>query len=375
MRGQADVELDFTVPMRRDLDVDDVRIAISANANGLGLPLSETRTLSNARVGFFVDNDHLTAEGTAEVNGVPMLITWEENFDSRYAFSTQVRVRGTLDETGGENLRLVLPEWMAGPIPVSATFLGRQFNFERAEFRADLTSVHADIELVNFLNNGGADVSEMRIDGSEFEVLGEFSLDETGRLVSASFPTVRRGPDTDFGLELSAPDGQAPTWRITGRSIDASRIFSDDDETEQSEPNEESDEDIAPVNVDLEVETVVVGEDMALRDVAFRFAVEDNERLTDFFLDANGPRDGTIVGRFNNEDSIRSISLTSDQAGGCRLSRDDPDHEFYGCRSAFHGPAVFSRLLGRAAQAVAKRGHSVHHAGGALQRARWPGKH
>ena len=330
--GQADVVLDFTLPMRRDLAVDDVRIEITANANGLGLPLSETRTLTDARIEFFVDNDHLTAEGTGNVNDVPMLITWEENFDSRFAYSTQVRVRGTLDEAGRESLRLVVPEWMSGPIPVSGTFLGRQFNFERAEIRADLTPVGVDIDLINFvkqpgqiasgsgivefLDDGGIDVSELRIDGSEIEVLGEFSLDRTGRLFTASLSTVRRGSDTDFGLQLSAPEGQAPSWRIAGRNLDARRIFSDENEIEQEEPNQETEQVIAPVHVDLEVETVLVREDLALHDVTYRFVMEENERLADFYLDGTGPGDGTIIGRFSEEGDTRSVTITSDDAGG-----------------------------------------------------------
>ena len=98
--GEAVVELDLTIPMRRDLDVDDVRIAITANASGLGLPLSDTRTLSNARARIFVDNNELTAEGTGDLNDVPMLFTWEENFHPGNAYSTRVGVRGTLDEEG-----------------------------------------------------------------------------------------------------------------------------------------------------------------------------------------------------------------------------------------------------------------------------------
>jgi hypothetical protein len=329
--GNAEVELDLTVPMRRDLDVDDVRIAITANARGLGMPLSDTRTLSDARVQAFVDNDHLIAEGTGDLNDVPLLFTWEENFDSRYAFSTHIGVRGTLDETGRENLRLVAPDWMSGPIPVSATFLGRQFNFERAEVGADLTAVHADIEVVNFvkepgrqvsgsgivdfLDDGGIGISDMRIDGSGIEILGEFALDQAGHLVSASFPTIRHGPDTDFGLELSAPVGDVPSWRLSGRGIDASRVFSDDDETQMQEVSQESDQDIAPVRVNLDLDTVVVREEMALHDVTFRFALEENERLTDFHLDAIGPGDGTVTGRFSEEDAIRGITITSDQAG------------------------------------------------------------
>jgi len=329
--GNADVELDLTIPMRRDLDVDDVRIAITVNARGLGVPLSDTRTLSDARAQVFVDNDHLTAEGTGDLNDVPMLFTWEENFDSRYAFSTQVSVRGTLDESGRESLRLVAPDWMSGPIPVSATFLGREFDFERAEFRADLTAVDADIEVVNFvkepgqsvsgtgivdfLDDGGVDISDMRIDGSGFEVFGELALDQAGSLVSASFPTIRYGPSIDFGLELSAQVGDVPSWRLSGRSIDASRVFSDDDEAETPEVSQESDQDLAPVKVDLDLETVVVREEMALHDVTFRFALEENERLTDFHLDAVGPGDGTVNGRFSEEDAVRSITITSDQAG------------------------------------------------------------
>ncbi len=329
--GEVEVELDLTIPMRRDLDVDDVRIAITASASRLGLPLSDTRTLSNARARIFVDNDRLTAEGTGDLNDVPMLFTWEENFNPGNAYSTHVGVRGTLDEEGRENLHLVTPEWMSGPVSVSATFFGREFDFEKAEVRADLTAAQAGIEVINFakaagervsgsgtiefLDSGAAVISDIHVAGLEIEVLGEFALDEAGRLVSASLPTVRFGASSDFGVELSAPIGQTPSWRLYGRGIDASRIFTDDDELATAETQEEDEQDISPIRVDLELETVAVREGMALRDVAFRYAIEENERLTDFYLDAMGPGDGTIIGRFSEEDSIRGITISSDQAG------------------------------------------------------------
>jgi hypothetical protein len=43
--------------------------------------------------------------------------------------------------------------------------------------------------------------------------------------------------------------------------------------------------------------------------------LEENERLTDFYLDAGGPGEGTITGRFGDENGARSIAIDSDQAG------------------------------------------------------------
>jgi hypothetical protein len=341
--GQAEVGLDLTIPMRRDLDVDDVRIAITVNATGLGMQLSETRTLSNARAQYFVDNDHLTGEGTGDLNGVPLMFTWEENFSSGDYYSTRVGVRGTLDEGGRERLRLVTPDWMSGPIAVSATFLGNEFDFESAEVRADLTAAQADIDLINFvkepgervsgvgkidfLDGGAVTISDMHIEGLGTEILGEFALDDAGRLISASFPIVRFGENSNFGLELDAPNEQIPSWRLYGHAMDATRIFFDDDPVEGDGAVEDGDEvetvdaanvveqDIAPISLDLELETVAVREGVALRDVAFRYVIEENERLTDFHLDAMGPGDGTIVGRFGEEDTIRTLTISSDQAG------------------------------------------------------------
>jgi len=333
--GNVVVELDLTVPMRRNLDVDDVRIAISASTSGLSLPLSQTRILKNARAQIFIDNDHLTAEGTGDLNDVPMLFTWEENFQAQNVYSTHIGVRGTLDADGFEKLHLATPDWMSGPISVSVTFLGRQFNFERAEVQADLTAVDLDIEYINFvkesghrasgsgtidfLEGGSTVISDMLVDGAGLEISGEFTLDEVGSLVSASFPTFRYGERGDFGLEFDVPDGSTPSWHLHGNSVDASRIFSDNSgEGETGNPGELShldDQEIAPVNLALDVEAVTVREEIVLSDVLFRYSIGDHERLTDFHLDAKGPGEGTIIGRFNDEDSMRRLMISSNQAG------------------------------------------------------------
>jgi hypothetical protein len=343
--GDATVALDLTVPMRRDLSVDDVRMAITANAEHVRFPIGQGRILSEARTQISIDNTHLEAEGTGRVNNVPMLFSWQEVFDSGDAYSSVVNVRGTLDEDGREMLRLVAPEWLSGPIAVTATFSGRHLDFEHAEFRTDLTNVVADIAAINFVKDAGQRVSgtgevaflddgstrfsNFHIEGSGFDILGDMELDRTGVLESLSMPTFRYGAEGDFSVRLSIASDGTPEWHIDGRSVDARRLFSDGEETEGGADAIVADasgetvaksigeyDEIEPVAIALRLDTVRVRDDKSLRDVDFRVAIGAKERLKDFHLDAVGPGEGTIEGRMQQVANLRQLTVRSDDAGG-----------------------------------------------------------
>ncbi len=329
--GTAMVDLDVSLPMRRNLAIEEVRIAVTTQVEGLGLPIQATRMLSGANATIMVDNDHLTAEGTGALNDVPMQFAWEEVFAGEDEITTRVDVSGTLDEEARGRLRLTTPEWLSGPVEVSANFTGRRFDFREAEVTADLSAVSIDLEAINlvkesgapmtgtgtvaFLEGGAAHIGNMRVTGGDISLTGELDLDATGRLVAASLPSVRYGEVGDLSILLDAAPGMAPSWRIAGRSLDASRIFADDEEAEPpAEVAAEERKPLAPITLIADMDSVLLREGVTLRDVAFRLGISEGERLTDFYIDAQGPGDGIIEGRFVRGET-RGITLHSDNAG------------------------------------------------------------
>jgi hypothetical protein len=336
--GTALVDLDIQLPMKRGLLIEEVQIAVSTVTDGLGLPVQAGRVLSDGDATIFVDNDHLTAEGMGALNGVPMQFAWEEIFEAEAdAMTTRVDVVGTLDEDGRRSLRLALPEWLTGPIAMTASFIGRRFDFDRAEIRADLSATAADLEAINlvkepgqallgsgiieFVEGGGLHIREMQATGSGIALEGELDLDPTGRLIAASLPSVRYGVHGDLALTLDAPEGAIPSWRITGRGMDASRLFAEKEVPgveQYSAPDifEEEEAPIAPVSVIATLDEIFIRDGVVLRGVNFRFAIAEGERLTDFHLDATGIQDAAITARFNTAaDGSRYLNLASDNAG------------------------------------------------------------
>ena len=331
--GRAAVDLDFAVPMRRDLDVNDVGIGVRASVQDLAIPVDQKRMLERGMANITIDNEQLTAEGTADLSGVPVLFTWQEDFAPAPGtdLTTRVFVQGTLDEAARARLGLTAPDWLSGTIPTAAVFHGRRFDFESAEVRANLTQARADIRPINldkrpgtlangaarvyFLDEGGFDVRDLTVTGADLDIKGQLSFDGSGRLVRASLPQVRIGTTGDFNLALEAPAGKAPAWRVRGRSLDARRLVGGgNQEEEEAAAAASRPESPQPYSVDAQVENVVLREGAVLRDVTLRVAMEENERVSDFHLDAAGPGAGTITGRFVEERGRRQVSIESDQA-------------------------------------------------------------
>jgi len=335
--GNAVVDLDIHLPMKRGLAIEEVQIAVSTVTDGLGLPVQAGRVLSDADATIFVDNDHLTAEGMGALNGVPLQFAWEETFEAEAgAMSTRVDVTGTLDETGRQSLRLALPEWLTGPIAMTTSFIGRRFDFNHAEIRADLTATAADLEVINlvkepgqalhgsgvveFVEGGGLHVRDLQATGSGIALEGELDLDATGKLVSASLPSVRYGVHGDLALNLDAPEGAFPSWQITGRGMDASRLFAEKElpgvEQDSAPDIFEEEAPMAPVSVRATLDEVFIRDGVVLHEVDFRFAIAEGERLTDFHLAANGADGAVISGGLNTAaDGSRYLNLASDNAG------------------------------------------------------------
>jgi hypothetical protein len=330
IEGNAEVAFDLTVPLRRNLEVGDVRIAVTVHAEGLGLPLNEERTLSDATAEIFIENGFLTAAGNGSVNNVPVEFSWKEIFAPDGITSSRVTISGRLDEAARARLGLMTPDWLVGPIGATAAFSGERFKFTQAEVRADLTDVAAEIESISFSKppgeslqasgtvlfeaDGGMSVADVRVAGDAVALNGELSLDEAGSLVRASLPTVRYGSNADFALDMEAIPGESPSWRIRGARLDARPMFADD-ESEADSTESDDDGELAPISVDMDLDEVLITDDVTLSDVAFRLDVGEGEHINDFHIDATWPDGGVIEGRFSDANGNRSLTLASDRAG------------------------------------------------------------
>jgi hypothetical protein len=100
--GKAAVDLDLHVPMRRNLNVDDIGISIKAVASGFGISLSKTTRLTDGAVTFDIDNTHLHAAGAVGLATSRLTVDWVEDFRTTGAVTSKISVKGPMDQAARE---------------------------------------------------------------------------------------------------------------------------------------------------------------------------------------------------------------------------------------------------------------------------------
>ncbi len=336
--GDAILDLSFTVPMLKDLDVDQLGINVQAKTVNLSLPLGEQHKIDGANLAFAIDGKSLVAQGLAQVNGVPLNFKWTEDFNAA-GMTTRVDVTGTLDEIGRGKLGLPDAGLVFGPSQVAMSLVGHRAQFASATMRADLREAEISVPTINlekppgqpagltgtlrFGAGGAITVQNFVLSGNAIDVRGAFTIDAKSGLASALLPIVRVGANDDFSVMVKRGAAGGLDVSVQGKSFDASHVF-----TGSKKPQ---------VKAAKAAQQVLVQEDTALKEpllfaakldrvllnggvvlTGFNTAVAfgANAYLQNFALDAVMPNKEHITGKFTPQpDGSREIALEANDAG------------------------------------------------------------
>jgi hypothetical protein len=332
--GTSTVNLDFAIPLLKDVPVERVGIGVQARVTGVSIAIDDHRRLENATAQLALDKEQLTSQGNGDVSGVPVSFRWTESFNATQA-STRVDVTGRLDDASRAKLGFSEPAWLKGTMPVQVTFTGHHFDFTEATIRADTTQASAEFGMFNlskppgarstttarirFAPEGTIQINDLAVAGEGLEARGSISLRDDGRLIKVSLTDLRAGSANEFAIDVEPFQETGMALRIQGKSLDASRIFGDGD-TEKAPAATAPTQDRSltwkdPLQVTLRLDRVLFKNDQSFRNVSGNVTLAANERITAFALDALGPGDNKIKGMFSVDNGIRNLSLDADDAG------------------------------------------------------------
>jgi hypothetical protein len=327
--GIASVDLDFSLPLLRDLKLDQVQIGVQAKATELGLPI-EGRKLEHAAISFAIDTKSLTAQGAGNFNAVPVSFKWTEDFQAP-GITTRVDLAGRLDDSARASLSLSEPKWITGTMPVTLSLAGRRFHFESAALKADLTNAAAEIPALNlakrtgtpgnataqlrFGEAGAMALNDLVVTSPNLNVRGDISFDREGKLANASLASLRSGVN-DVAMNIQPIAGGGLSFAIQGKSLDASHFFGKDKKKAPNAAARDADSDVEiPLSIEAKVDRLVLHDDVGLRNVSLTLGLAPPNKLTAFGLDAVGIGKGKITGRMTVVNGVRNLALDTDDAG------------------------------------------------------------
>jgi hypothetical protein len=239
--GKAGIDLNFHVPMRKNLSVDDVGISIRAAVQGFGISLGKTLRLADGNVVFEIDNNHLHASGVTGLAGSRLNIDWVEDFKAAGAVTSKINVKGLLDESGREALGLRADDYFRGPVGLNALLTGSRGELTGAEMTLDLTPSVLTLDLFGITKPAGFPATSRAvvtfgphsiprtenatITSPSLQATFGMTFNDDGKLVSLNAPSIKAGSTNDFALTLTrGPAGLDITLR--GRSVDGTRLAS-----------------------------------------------------------------------------------------------------------------------------------------------------
>jgi hypothetical protein len=334
--GQASVDLNFVVPMRRDVTREEIGITVAVSASALSAPLNDKMRLEGANATFDVDGGSLVSDGMGTISGVPVQFNWTESFASE-GDSTRIDVVTVLNERSRPVLGLTQPDWVKGAMPLKATLFGQRFRFTDVSVEADGTGATAEFDsinlfkragvparitaLVHFRDGGAISVSDLAVMGENLNVLGDLEIDAEHRLAKASLSQVRAGAENDFAADITGRRDGGMDVRLRGARLDGSRLFAaarpgnEKAATPPPQPAEAASGLVDPLSIDARLDHVALHDDFTFNNVVFGISYSANERIEDFSIDAVGPNGSKVTGRLVNGKGGRELTIESGNAG------------------------------------------------------------
>ncbi len=137
--GTGKVETHFHLPLDHKVKLDDVKFTAKASLLNLSLPDIQDRfALTDGTIQLNVDAKGLDAEGTAGLNGVPVRLSWRQEFDARLPVQARYKLAGRADDAGRKALGFDLDHFVSGPLDAVAEIESR---------RGNETLIHAELDL------------------------------------------------------------------------------------------------------------------------------------------------------------------------------------------------------------------------------------
>jgi hypothetical protein len=326
--GKAGVDMKFHVPMRKDLSVNDVNIAIKADVSGFGIAVGKDIRLSDGAITLDIDNNHLHAYGVAGLASSRLNLDWTEDFRSA-GVTTKVLVKGPLDEAGREMLGLRLGNYLKGPIGVSGTLSGRRGQFTAADLTLDLTPTALSLDLVGitkpagfpssahaviaFGSHSAIQTENMTITGPSLSASMAMNFDSKGTLVSLNAPSVRSGVSNDFSFVMQrGPDGI--DIAVRGHSLDGTQLARRGSNSGRNGPSRAGPTFDEPFHINARLDRVALRNGVAIAPFALD-VTGVNDRPATMTLSGNTGKAGTIAGSIEPVGNDRRLSLSASDTG------------------------------------------------------------
>lgn len=274
--GQAGARLRFEIPLLKDLDVEDIKVAAAANLAGVTFPGAVAgKDLTDATLSLDLTGAGMILEGSGKVLGEMAEVRLDQRFHSRAGYSSRAAISAELTVEQLAELGLDATAVMDGRFAVTARAEKATDGSARTDIEADLQNTGLTLEPLGWRKplgsagvlrlvlvepaDGPLAVQGLDIKTADLAVSGTVALDRDGRFLLADLARLRLGRTDAAGRIERREDG---VWSATldGDVIDLAPIL---DREEQDGADDQM-----PLDVRLSARTLHLSGTATLSDAA-----------------------------------------------------------------------------------------------------------
>ncbi len=250
--GRVEGEVSLRFPLLKTLAVKDIAVEAKATASGLAAAgLLKGVAVTDGKVSFDLDKEGFLLKGPALFNGVPLALSWRQNFEARKDRPLrQASLEGAIRGDQWEKFGITALAGTQGATSVRAQLTENGNGKSALTGKADMTAADIHVAQANWIKPAGAaailtfsadlpgkkdgkdagiEVTSISLEGAGIGAEGKASLAPDGTLRSLGFDSLRLGR-TDAAVyfaragEEDAADDRADRYEVYGHALDVSGL-------------------------------------------------------------------------------------------------------------------------------------------------------
>ena len=284
--GASSSDLRLTIPLIKDLQLDDLAFAVRSNVqDGLLPPIIDGIVFDQAQLGLNVTAQGLRAVGAVSANGVPLQVSWSEAFkkdETPDGLTTKVEARGLISPDDCIALNLPCGDWYEGVGDITLNVAGSGADLKTMSLSGDLSALSfiipysgwsktmgdrldATVDLVR-RDDGGWNITDARGHGDRIRVLatGKLARDFSPEYINANELVL--GPLTGLSAIVDWADLQGLGITLDAERLDMRGLFGESgfggEDDGEGDPISE-----APFRFSGKIKTLWLSDEFAVRDV------------------------------------------------------------------------------------------------------------
>lgn len=293
IKGTANTELQLNFELRKDLGYEDVKVKVNSLLHDVTISdITDGKSVTASELALKVDNRGMSVNGNASFDGIPVKLSWDENFDAKQKNRSTYKLVFKADaEKLSQKWKLdysaLQPPYVKGYANVEAVATVGKDNKITVSVKADLLHAALDYSFLGFVKPLGQaaqltakvelkdgrllSIPQFLLQKSNFKISGNVEVGKKGEIRVINIKEIK-GNKTSASAKISLPQGKEKKYKIniSGNSYDLSAFF-DNREKEQkiaAAAQENRLEDTPDVDINIAVNTLWTNPDVSVRNFA-----------------------------------------------------------------------------------------------------------